>query len=330
MGNISLIAAKKAKNDEFYTQYKDVEKELAHYTGQFEGKSVYCNCDSPKKSAFWKYFHTNFQKLKLKKLVATHYEVSDVTYKMEYGGGEDENLAAGKKTLLKENGDFRSAECLALLDEADIVVTNPPFSLFREFIATLLTARKKFLVIGNLNAVTYKGLVSSLISGEVRVSGWNAIGFFVHNGSLKHVTARWYTNLNTCTKKLKLHCNWDPTSYPKYINYDAIEVSKIARIPADYHGVMGVPITFMDYYDPNAWEVLGFTKSTQALSLPEIGEYDDYIEMRPDGTPTGGTGRKVKGNAKLLGNDGKHNFYINADGRVFQATYTRFFIKRKL
>lgn len=154
--NTNLHKAKDAKNDEFYTQFADVSKELKHYEEHFKDKIVYCNCDDPEWSAFWKYFHLNFSALGLKKLISTHYDKIEPTYRMEYMGGDDNNIEAGIKTPLEGNGDFRNRECLDLLDEVDIVVTNPPFSLFREYVAALMEHKKKFLIIGSKNAITYK------------------------------------------------------------------------------------------------------------------------------------------------------------------------------
>ena len=154
--NANLHKAKDAKNDEFYTQLTDVAKELMHYKAHFKDKIVLCNCDDPTWSAFWKYFHLNFAELGLKKLISTHYDREEATYKMEYTGGNDNDIDVGVKTPLEGNGDFRNQECLDLLDECDIVVTNPPFSLFREYVAVLMEHKKKFLILGNMNALTYK------------------------------------------------------------------------------------------------------------------------------------------------------------------------------
>ena len=154
--NANLHKAKGEKNDEFYTQLKDVEKELIHYKMHFKDKVVLCNCDNPTWSAFWKYFHLNFSELGLKKLISTHYDREEATYKMEYTGGDDNDIEVGVKTPLEGNGDFRNQECINLLDEADIVVTNPPFSLFREYINVLIEHNKQFLIIGSFNNITYK------------------------------------------------------------------------------------------------------------------------------------------------------------------------------
>ena len=167
MGNATLNKAKDAKNDEFYTQLTDVSKELMHYKQHFKGKIVLCNCDDPTWSAFWKYFHLNFSALGLKKLISTHYDKTKPTYKMEYMGGNDNDIEVGVKTPLEGNGDFRNQECLDLLDEADIVVTNPPFSLFREYVGVLVEYSKEFIIIGNTNALTYKEIFKLFQSDSI-------------------------------------------------------------------------------------------------------------------------------------------------------------------
>ena len=261
--NSNLHKAKKAKNDEFYTRLEDIEKELTHYEGQFKGKIVLCNCDDPTMSAFWKYFHLNFTKLGLKKLISTHYEVDKPTYKMEYKGGNDNDIKVGIKTPLKSNGDFRSQECLNVLDECDIVVTNPPFSLFRQYVAVLMEHKKKFLIIGNKNAVKYKGIFPLLKNNEVWLGFNRPSNFITPDGNTQKLNGltRWFTNLGAMQdKKLILREKYIPEKYQKYDNYDAINVNKVAEIPVDYDGVMGVPITFIDKYNPKQFEILGFTQ----------------------------------------------------------------------
>lgn len=175
--NDNLHKAKDAKNDEFYTRIEDVAEELRHYKKHFAGKVVFCNCDDPTWSAFWRYFHLNFAELGLKKLISTHYDRTEPTYKMEYEGGDDNNVEVGVKTPLEGNGDFRNKECLDLLDESDIVVTNPPFSLFREYVGTLMERGKKFIIWGNNNAITYKEFFPLLKENRVsRSSSLTALG----------------------------------------------------------------------------------------------------------------------------------------------------------
>ena len=287
--NANLYKARKAKNDEFYTQFTDVAKELIHYKHHFKDKIVYCNCDDPTWSAFWKYFHLNFSALGLRKLISTHYDKNKPTYKMEYTGGDDNDIEVGVKTPLEGNGDFRNKECLDLLDEADIVVTNPPFSLFREYVACLMEHEKKFLIIGNMNAVTYKEIFPLIITNklwygasihsggiEFRVPDYyplKASGRRIDDKGNKYIrvsSIRWFTNLDhkkRHEKKLILWKKYTPEEYPKYDNYDAINVNKVSEVPCDYDGVMGVPITFFDKYDPEQFEIVAYGKGNDGKAL---------------------------------------------------------------
>lgn len=289
--NDNLHNAKNAKNDEFYTQLSDIEKELLHYSGHFKEKIVYCNCDDPTWSAFWKYFHINFTKLGLKKLVSTHYESDGVTYKMEYTGGDDDSLASGIVTLLYGNGDFRSQECLDILDETDIVVTNPPFSLFKEFLSVLMTYGKKFVIIGNLNAISYKETFHYIKNNKMWLGyGGNCTMVFrmpdyyplkgtafVGEDGHKYIkmgSCAWYTNLDI-EKRHDDIILWKPyndVDFPKYDNYDAINVRKTAEIPCDYYGEMGVPISFLNCYNQSQFEIIG-------LLIDYKGE--DFIQGTP-------------------------------------------------
>lgn len=280
--NTNLHAAKTAKNDEFYTQLTDIEKELKYYKQHFEGKTVLCNCDDPTWSEFWRYFHLNFEELGLKKLISTHYDSNQSTYKLEYAGGDDNNIEAGVQTPLTGNGDFRSEECVALLDEADIVVTNPPFSLFREYIAQLIDHDKKFIIIGNINAITYKEIFP-LIKDNKMWMGMTMNGVGQHwfrvpkdynhgktkiEGGIKFATignACWFTNIENKKRneKLILYATYAKEKYPKYDNYDAINVDKVVNIPIDYTGKIGVPIGFLNCYNPTQFEILGEMASTK-------------------------------------------------------------------
>lgn len=286
--NSNLGAAKRAKNDEFYTQLTDIEKELRHYRGHFKDKTVLCNCDDPFESNFFKFFVLNFKRLGLKKLIATCYEGSAVA---EYRDGKAKPYKAVVTTVhdttgdggvdmedvrnlfelgenelveLEGNGDFRSEECLALLDEADIVVTNPPFSLFREYVSILMEHEKKFIVIGSQNAITYKEFFPLLKDDKVWLGSTHPKEFMQRDGTVKKFgNICWFTNLDIkkrheeliLVKKYAGH----EDEYPKYDNYDAIEVSKVADIPFDYDGVMGVPITFLDKYCPDQFEIIGIS-----------------------------------------------------------------------
>lgn len=260
MANKNLINAKKAKDDEFYTQLSDIEKELKHFRSHFKNKIVFCNCDNPIYSNFWRYFHLNFGLLKLKKLITTHYSKEIPSYKMEYSGGNDSDCNIGIKTPLIENGDFRSLECVELLKQSDIIVTNPPFSLFREYVAQLVEHNKKFIIIGNINATTYKGIFP-LIKNNRLWLGYNHIEQFIRKDKTlkKSGNVVWYTNCSIPKQQEQLHLieRYIPEKYPKYESYDAIEVSKVANIPQDYDGVMGVPITFLKKYNSEQFELVG-------------------------------------------------------------------------
>ena len=276
--NSNLHAAKAAKNDEFYTQIGDVEREMFHYKDHFRDKIVFCNCDDPDWSAFWRYFHLNFEFLGLKKLIATHYDPVAPTYKLEYMGGNDTDISVGVRTELSENGDFRSPECLELLDECDIVCTNPPFSLFREYVAILMEHGKKFVIIGNKNVITYKEIFpyirdDKLWIGSKSMGGslWfrtpdgfeNKSDKIVDGIKLTEVPCCWFTNLDHARRheKLVLYRTYDPEKYPKYDNYDAINVDKVVDIPMDYFEHIGVPISFLDKYCPEQFEIVGATES---------------------------------------------------------------------
>lgn len=332
--NKNLSQANKAKKDEFYTQLADIENELRHYKNFFNGKVVFCNCDDPYESNFVKYFAMNFNTLGLKKLIATCYATSPVMYtqldlfgneiamgtavagkkpyKIELTEIKDENgdgaidlddfetmLKNNPPKLLQDDGDFRSAECVELLKQADVVVTNPPFSLFREYVAQLIEFDKKFIIIGNQNAITYKEIFplikenkiwlgASIHSGdrEFRVPDnypLQAAGFRIDENNIKYIRVkgvRWFTNLDYPQRheNLILYRYYTPEEYPKYDNYDAINVDKTADIPCNYDGVMGVPITFMDKYNPDQFEILGMESSAgynpQIVGIPRLKEGD--------------------------------------------------------
>jgi hypothetical protein len=285
MANKSLNAAKNAKYDEWFTRIEDISDQINHFEDKFKGKTVFCNCDDPTYSNFWRYFHINFEYLGLKKLISTHYEPGNVqTYKMEYEGGNDIDFEYGKKTILKQNGDFRSDECIELLDQSDICATNPPFSLFIPFISQLIEHKKQFIVIGNVNAITYKEIFPLIQDKKI----WLGVGFKngnayfrvpdnfdpskyakgVYDEQTKMVKFRnctWYTNLDHAKRHEVLETPYlyskkdtlYPELYPKYDNYDAIHIGKVSEIPMDYEGVMGVPITYLDRHNPDQFDIVG-------------------------------------------------------------------------
>lgn len=264
MANANLTNAKKAKNDEFYTQLTDIEKEMRHYKDFFKGKVVYCNCDDARESNFFKYFSLNFEHLGLKKLISTGFKADGKGVVLIYEGDKNGNRKVDNEEIivseLNGNGDFRSAECVEFLKEADVVVTNPPFSLFREYVAQLMEYGKKFLIIGSMNAITYKEIFPYIKNNELWL-GMNWIKDFVQpNGEVKKFgNICWYTNIGHSRRntELDLYRTYNENDYSHYDNYDAIEVSKVADIPMNYDGVMGVPITFLDKYCPSQFEIVG-------------------------------------------------------------------------
>ena len=294
--NTLLHSAKAAKKDEFYTQLSDIERELKHYRHHFKDKVVYCNCDDPRVSNFFHYFSYNFEKLGLKRLVTTCYKNqepdlftrndSEQAVYLEYEGDKNGNRIPDPEEIgikpLKGDGDFRSQESIELLKQADIVVTNPPFSLFREYVAQLMRYEKKFLIIGAMNAVTYKEIfplikddkmwIGPSISSGDREFGvpdhypLNASGIRIGDDGRKYIRVkgvRWFTNLDHSKRheNLILYKNYSEDEYPTYDNYDGIEVGKTKAIPSDYDGVMGVPITFLDKYNPEQFDIVGIAKA---------------------------------------------------------------------
>lgn len=296
--NRSLHAAKATKQDEFYTQLPDIEKELKHYIqpdgGHFAGKTVLCNCDDPKVSNFFRYFASKFHDLKLKRLITTCYRNADpdlfsqnesgrgmrLIYSGELTpGGRVPGFTKLDKQMLAGDGDFRSPECVALLKEADIVVTNPPFSLFREYVAQLMEYGKKFLIIGNHNAITYKEIFSLIKANRMWLGNTHPVAFVVPDHyEMRNVrswrdkngtnwrslgNACWFTNLDFAKRHedLTVYRDFDRKVYPEYDNYDAIEVATYKDIPADFDGVMGVPVSFLEHHNPDQFEIVGTTES---------------------------------------------------------------------
>ena len=273
--NELMNAAKKNKADEFYTQYEDIAKEIPYYKEQLADKIIYCNCDNPKYSNFYKYLKEHFSEYKLKQLIATHiglYEYYSYKPKKYIFDGQTEIIEE-----LNTNGDFRSYECINILQTADIVITNPPFSLFREFISLMSEYNKKFLILGNINAIAYKEIFPLIKDNKIHI-GYSIhsgdIGFIVPNDySLNATTCginennnkyikvkgvRWFTNLNVTNnfQPLKLTKTYNEIDYPKYDNFNAINVDKTTDIPIDYNGLIGVPITFIDKWNPDKFEIV--------------------------------------------------------------------------
>lgn len=255
MANKNLNSAKTAKNDEFFTQLTDIEKELQHYKEHFKDKIVYCNCDDHKWSNFFQYFSLNFEFLGLKKLVTTHYNSEGVAYKFEIS--KDSKI----ETPLKENGDFRSDECVEILKSCDIVVSNPPFSLFREYIELMVKYDKKYLIIGNKNAITYKETFKLIKESKLWLGVTSPNSFTQPENSVpKNMVGltKWFTNLlhNKRNEKLFLYKEYNKIDYPKFDNYDAINVDKTVDIPKNYFGAIAVPISFLDKYNPCQFEII--------------------------------------------------------------------------
>lgn len=296
MANNQLSQAKKGKKDEFYTQRADIEAELKHYREHFAGKTVLCNCDDPRRSHFFYYFVLNFHHLGLKKLITTCYKNQDpnfcseniskqavyLVYEGEDIGSPPNPNIAGLVHPLQGDGDFRSPECIKFLEEADIIVTNPPFSLFREYVAQLIEYGKKFIIIGNINAVTYKEIFPLIQTNQIWLgpsihSGdrefevpssypLTAAGIRIDDQGRRYIRVkgvRWFTNLDFPQRHqaLILHKKYRPEEYPHYDNYGAINVDKTADIPCDYDEVMGVPITYLDKHNPDQFEIIGATES---------------------------------------------------------------------
>lgn len=347
----SFREAKVAKKDEFYTQLVDIENELRHYKEHFKGKTVLCNCDDPRVSNFFHYFSYNFEKLGLKKLITTCYKNqerdlfsqndSERAIWLEYNGDKNGNRVPDPEEIginyFEGDGDFRSRECIELLKQADIVVTNPPFSLFREYVAQLMKYEKKFIIVGHQNAITYKEIFPLIKDNKIWL-GYGFSGGAAHfysryedkatagnhkEGMIRVSGVNWFTNLEIDKRHedLILYKNYSKEEYPQYDNYNAINVNATADIPMDYYGLMGVPITFLDKYNPEQFEIvtLGIgegnftpTKKYSKFRIAETGEYcpdkRDYLLYIKD-------------------DNGK---YLTEDGYRVTKLYARILIRRKL
>ncbi len=311
--NSGFQRAKAAKEDEFYTQLSDIERELRHYKAHFKDKVVYCNCDDPRVSNFFHYFSYNFEKLGLSGLIATCYKSqqadhfsrndSDHAIYLEYFGDKNQNMVPDPAEIgikqLKGDGDFRSAESVELLNRADIVVTNPPFSLFREFVLQMVAHDKKFLIVGNQNAITYREVFDLIKSNKIWLGTHSGdMAFRVPDSYAPRATrywedddgqkwrsmgnACWFTNLDFAKRheELILYKSYRPEDYPTYANYDAIEVGRYADIPADYPGAMGVPITFLSHHNPDQFQILGNSRDL-GVSMAGIAVKGTYEQGGP-------------------------------------------------
>ena len=364
--NKGLSKAKDAKKDEFYTRYEDIQTELNHYEEHFKDKTVLCNCDDPFESNFCKFFLKNFNYLGLKRLICTSYSTSSVVGQqlsifdednekvvpgngyvidikevpMENGRGvSDEDiyrLLSSKKRgvkKLKDNGDFRSEECIKYLKQADIVVTNPPFSLFKEYVAQLMEYQKKFLIIGNQNAITYKEIFPLIKDNKLWLgNGFKGnVGFFEspyqdyavssqHKEGLIRVSGvMWFTNLDLQKRHetMILYRKYNPNDYPQYVTFNGIDVNETSEIPKDYDGIMGVPKTFMDKYNPEQFEILGYEREDENI---QVGISNMPEEFLNDYRKQGGTGHYTKGMKMLC--------YYNSEGKA-KIPFSRILIRNK-
>lgn len=365
--NTNLASAKQAKQNEFYTQISDIENELKHYKEHFIGKVVFCNCDDPFESNFFKYFAMNFNHLKLKKLIATCYDSSPIAYTQgalfselekttenknrkaykieitevkDYNGDGAVDLSDVKFlllndknsfSLLKGNGDFRSAECVELLKQSDMVVTNPPYSLFKEYVPMLMKYGKKFLIMGPMNAITYKEIFPLIKDNKL----WVGYGFnktmvfrvpFEYNGYIENgikygkVSAIcWYTNLEISKRYESFisYKRYTENDYPQYVTFNAIDVGVLSDIPYDYDGIMGVPKTFLDIYNPEQFEILGYEREDENI---KVGINNIPAEFLEEYRRQGGTGHYTKGMKMLC--------FYDANGKA-KIPFSRILIRRK-
>ena len=377
--NSNLGQAKAAKNDEFYTQYADIQKEVNAYIEYnpdvFRGKTILLPCDDPEWSNFTKFFAQNFEFFGLKKLISTSYAIESKKYKTDWQPtlfetenplyNVDKSRIKGKIftldhdtnnsgrididdlqwNYLEGDGDFRSAEVTALRDEADIIITNPPFSLFREFLAWIIEGRKQFAIIGNMNAITCKEVFPLIVKNKMWLGTTDVRWFYQYstNSPLYEAAhSRWFTNIDhgrrhtplqlmsmadnlKFNKKLK-----GKTEYQKYDNYDAIEVPFTEVIPEDYNGAMGVPISYLDKHCTEQFEILGLTQIGCHEAIPDIKKYNDYREIeRATGRPTGSSGGKTNENAVLQGIGEKKTYYLGPNGEKVYSEYKRILIRKK-
>lgn len=361
--NDNLKKAKAGKNDEFYTQLADIERELRHYKEHFKNKVVLCNCDDPRISNFFHYFSYNFDNLGLKKLITTCYKnqerdlfsnhKSEKAIWLEYNGDKNGDRVPNPEEIgihhFEGDGDFRSAECIELLKQADIVVTNPPFSLFREYVAQLIEYDKKFLIVGSLNAITYKEIFRLIKENKLWLgngfNGGNAYFKTIHDrefangvfneetGLVKFRNVNWFTNMDIAKRHedivLFRKYYGQEQEYPKYDNYDAINVDKTKDIPLDFEGAMGVPISFLDRYNPDQFEILGITAGREEFELSPSKRYINPVQVNKDGTTSNGS--KANTRSTLLHKTKPNDIYYTADNveGFLQILYARILIRNR-
>ena len=356
--NASLSRAKINKEDEFYTQLEDVERELKHYRKHFKGKVVYLNCDDPRVSAFFHFFSYNFERLGLKRLIATCYRNksrdlfsehdSERAIFLVYEGNKNGGRVPGDDQIevnfLEGDGDFRSPEAIELLKQADIVVTNPPFSLFREYIAQLIEHNKKFIILGNQNAIKYKGIFPEIMAGKLWLGANSGdMSFRVPD----HYTPRptrfwidekgkkwrsfgnmcWFTNLDYKKRHedLILYKSYHPDEYTAYDNFDAIEVSRVSDIPKDYPGVMGVTIGFLTKHNPEQFEIVGISQSWFGASSKE---YPTQVQVSSNGKKSN-VGKLNDAPAIKVGSPPQKKTYYMVGDEIFVSLYARVFIRNR-
>ena len=348
MSNTNLKTAKKSKNDEFYTLMEDIEKEMRYYKDFFKGKVVYCNCDDARESNFFKYFSLNFEFLGLKKLISTGYKADGKGVVLVYEGDKNGNRRVDNEEIivneLNGDGDFRSEECIEYLKECDVVVTNPPFSLFRQYVKQLMDYNKKFIIIGNQNAITYKDIFQLIKNNKIWLginsnktmefnipmsyNKWSRIEDNRKYAKLGGIS--WFTNVPYVydRKPLILTKSYydNPSAYPKYENFDAINVDKTCDIPMDYDGIMGVPITFLSHYNPSQFEIIALGNSRENFTPNK--DYIKPIKVLKDG-------KKVNGNAIncVLAIESKTKpinmiYYTSENVPYLIAPYARILIKK--
>ena len=339
--NINLSNAKKNKNDEFFTRLTDIEKELMHYKEMFVGKTIYCNCDDPVKSNFVQWFYMRFNILHLKRIIVTAFNSvgCGLYWDSDFATVDPKSIDISKEIekdvrKLNGDGDFRSEECIELLKQADIVVTNPPFSLFREYVKVLMDNNKDFLILGNMNAIICKEVFPYIKDNRIGLGYLNGAKSFITPDGVEQKFGNifWYTTLPIAkhNDKLILYKHYNPEEYPKYDNYDAINVDKTCDIPEDYDGVMGVPISFLDKYNSEQFEILGQTSGRFEFGIGPTVKYENTLQNNPDGTTSNGS--KINTATCLLCKykpSGK--VYYTASNRegYIKPLYTRILIRKR-